>query len=121
MGAVIDEDLAGRVEVCVIGTSEMSGRGFAARRPLPAVRTKAPFPGKADPTPVAVPKTSGKEEARKPEDDAKPTRSSKAAQEEFGFGEVESRGYFEKTDRNLFDGQDLDVPTYLRKGIKITI
>jgi cell division protein FtsZ len=43
------------------------------------------------------------------------------AQEEFGFGEVERRGHFEKTDRNLFDGQDLDVPTYLRKGIKISI
>jgi hypothetical protein len=40
------------------------------------------------------------------------------AQDEFGFGEIESRGHFEKTDRNLFDGQDLDVPTYLRKGIK---
>ena len=42
-------------------------------------------------------------------------------QDEFGFGEVESRGHFEKTDRNLFDGQDLDVPTYLRKGIKIAL
>jgi cell division protein FtsZ len=45
----------------------------------------------------------------------------KASQDEFGFGEVESRGHFEKTDRNLFDGQDLDVPTYLRKGIKIAL
>jgi cell division protein FtsZ len=34
---------------------------------------------------------------------------------------VESRGHFEKTDRNLFDGHDLDVPTYLRKGIKIAL
>ena len=47
--------------------------------------------------------------------------AAKIAQEEFGFGEVESRGHFEKTDRNLFDGQDLDVPTYLRKGIKIAV
>ena len=45
----------------------------------------------------------------------------KVAQDEFGFGEIESRGHFEKTDRNLFDGQDLDVPTYLRQGIKITL
>jgi cell division protein FtsZ len=45
----------------------------------------------------------------------------KPTQEEFGFGEVESRGQFERTDRNLFDGSDLDVPTYLRKGIKIAI
>ena len=33
-----------------------------------------------------------------------------AMPEEFGFGEVESRGQFERTDRNLYDGQDLDVP-----------
>jgi cell division protein FtsZ len=47
--------------------------------------------------------------------------AAKLDQDEFGFGEVESRGHFEKTDRNLFDGQDLDVPTYLRKGIKVAL
>jgi cell division protein FtsZ len=47
--------------------------------------------------------------------------ASKSEQPEFGFGEIESRGNFEKTDRYLFDGQDLDVPTYLRRGIKIVI
>jgi cell division protein FtsZ len=52
---------------------------------------------------------------------AKNVHTQKASQEEFGFGEVESRGYFERTERNLFDGQDLDVPTYLRKGIKISL
>jgi cell division protein FtsZ len=52
---------------------------------------------------------------------SKAAASAKAQQDEFGFGELESRGYFEKTDRNLFDGQDLDVPTYLRKGIKIVL
>ena len=57
---------------------------------------------------------------------ATPTRSPNAsaprvAQEEFGFGEVESRGHFEKTDRNLHDGHDLDVPTYLRKGIRVAL
>ena len=49
--------------------------------------------------------------------------TSKPKQEEFGFqGEpAENRGSFDKSDRNLFEGQDLDVPTYLRKGIKITV
>ena len=45
----------------------------------------------------------------------------KIDQEEFTFGEIESRGHFENTDRNLFEGQDLDVPTYLRRGIKIVL
>jgi len=44
----------------------------------------------------------------------------KIDQDEFTFGEAQNRGFFDKTDRNLFEGQDLDVPTYLRKGIKIT-
>ena len=38
-----------------------------------------------------------------------------------GVTEQEVRGYFEHTDRNLFEGQDLDVPTYLRKGIKLSL
>ncbi len=43
-------------------------------------------------------------------------------QEEFLFvSEEEQRGYFDKTDRNLFDGEDLDVPTYLRRGIRVTL
>jgi len=48
----------------------------------------------------------------------------KPTQEEFGFGgnvASENRGTFDKSDRNLFEGQDLDVPTYLRKGIKVTV
>ena len=53
--------------------------------------------------------------------EARNLHAAKVAQDEFGFGEVERRGHFEKTDRNLFDGHDLDVPTYLRKGIKISI
>ena len=48
-------------------------------------------------------------------------QAAKAEQNEFSFGEIESRGHFDKTDRNLFEGQDLDVPTYLRKGIKIVL
>jgi cell division protein FtsZ len=53
--------------------------------------------------------------------DGRNVHRQKPAQDEFGFGEMESRGHFEKTDRNLFDGQDLDVPTYLRRGIKISL
>ena len=53
--------------------------------------------------------------------EARNVLAAKVAQDEFGFGEVERRGHFEKTDRNLFDGQDLDVPTYLRRGIKILL
>jgi cell division protein FtsZ len=43
-------------------------------------------------------------------------------QDEFVFNQIEEqRGYFEKTDRNEYHGEDLDVPTYLRRGIKIKL
>jgi cell division protein FtsZ len=120
MGAVIDEDLAGRVEVCVIGTSDMGGRSVPPRRaPAPTQRARPVQAGTDKPEARAahVPANAPKPAA---EAEVKAAAGVKVAQEEFGFGEVESRGHFEKTDRNLFDGQDLDVPTYLRKGIKIS-
>ena len=108
MGAVIDEGMQGRVEISVLGTSDMGTRGSLQRRPAPVRRPASPEPAE-----TAAPHEEPAEPALAP--GRKPT------QEEFGFGEVESRGHFERTDRNLFDGSDLDVPTYLRKGIKIAI
>jgi cell division protein FtsZ len=125
MGAVIDEDRPGRIEVCVIGTSEMGGRGLPARRPVPAAKSKTPtatpFAGEKE-TPAPA-KNSAEESVpvEKAATARTPANEPRIAQDEFGFGEVEHRGHFEKTDRNLFNGQDLDVPTYLRKGIKVAL
>lgn len=121
MGAVIDESLQNRVEVCVLGTSDLGGRGLAARRAVPSVpRTKASAPRaeeKSFTSSVALERLAADEAPEKPAVHTKPV-----AQEDFGFDrDVESRGHFDKTDRNLFEGQDLDVPTYLRKGIKLAL
>jgi cell division protein FtsZ len=113
MGAVIDEGMQGRVEISVIGASDMGARGVVVRRPAPPRPRPAPARADEAPRPEAVP-------APVPHEAPVPA-GPKPTQEEFGFGEVESRGQFERTDRNLFDGQDLDVPTYLRKGIKIAV
>src|SRR5882724_3527710 len=123
MGAVIDEAMPGRVEVCVLGTSDMGGRGVPPRRPVATNRSKPPFAGHGENTTTTnVAVTAPTQElTASAAATAKAVHTAKAAQEEFGFGEIESRGHFEKTDRTLFDGQDLDVPTYLRKGIKISI
>ena len=57
--------------------------------------------------------------------DSKLPRKKKQAnddQDEFTFNEEDAqRGYFEKTDRNDYKDEDLDVPTYLRRGIKIKL
>jgi len=122
MGAVIDEDMHERVDICVIGTTEMSGsrRQAATHRstpPLPARRHVAiPQPEVRRSTPPIPANASSSAEIEEAEELAL-----KADQDEFGFGEHESRGSFEKTGRNLYQGHDLDVPTYMRKGIKISI
>ncbi|MEN9661307.1 MAG: hypothetical protein RL324_256 [Verrucomicrobiota bacterium] len=129
MGAVIDEEMAGRIEVCVLGTSDMGGRG-AIRRPVTNTRRSGvvtrdilspaaePF-GKDETASAAHVATNAP--APTPRTHKETVESARVEQNEFSFGEIESRGLFDKTDRNLFEGQDLDVPTYLRKGIKIAL
>ena len=136
MGAVIDETMQGRVEVCVLGTSDLGGR-MAPRRASPAARTKTPMapaggtrtedprvgtgsvPVRVEP-PASTVKGNGGAKASQPQLPLE-LGLTQAQQNEFAFNELESRGYFDKTDRNLFEGHDLDVPTYLRKGIKIAL
>ncbi|HTX66084.1 MAG TPA: cell division protein FtsZ, partial [Opitutaceae bacterium] len=116
MGAVIDESLPQRIEVCVLGTTDLGGRGLMQRRLLAGARTNGNSnPPKAPPPKAAAPAA--------PAPDRAPAAAPppKTEQNEFAFGEIESRGLFDKTDRNLFEGQDLDVPTYLRKGIKVAV
>ena len=133
MGAVIDETMAGRIEICVLGTSDMGGRGIASRRPATPPRAKPSLVLPAEPTGETAHVPANHRRPDSQEDpaqtsllspdsaEARNIEAAKADQDEFGFGEVERRGHFEKTDRNLFDGHDLDVPTYLRKGIKISL
>jgi len=48
-----------------------------------------------------------------------PTSSSKAPQQEVMQFEPVTRGRFEKSEPTIVDGQDLDVPTYLRHRVKL--
>ncbi len=126
MGAVIDEQMQGKVEVCVLGTSDVGGR-IPVRRPATPARARTAQTQPATPAPQAEPRMSSQASGVFPatgQAAAQPVAvpSARAVQEEMMLaGEAETRGYFERTDRNLFEGQDLDVPTYLRKGIKIVL
>lgn len=115
-GAVIDPGLQRSLEICVLGKSEMD----TARVAVPE-----PASGETETTSLGL-ETEISRDARAP----RPVHSSKLSrkqkpdlnQDEFTFLEVDAqRGYFEKTDRNDYNGEDLDVPTYLRKGIRIKI
>jgi len=145
MGAVIDESMQQRVEICVLGTTDVVGRGVMPRRPQQAARARS-HPTPQTPQPQGAASAASSSPSVPPAEtvpanrgvvnssgERKTTASASAeltlvhgatkpvAQPEFTFGEIESRGFFDKTDRNLFEGQDLDVPTYLRKGIKISL
>ena len=48
-------------------------------------------------------------------------KSQKTEQHEFSFSEGEPRGEFENTEGTMFEGQDLDTPTFLRRGVRIPI
>jgi cell division protein FtsZ len=121
MGAVIDEGLQHRLEVCVLGTTDVGGRNLAPRRPSSAAARNAGTPAaeKAGAQSTAPFPVGGHSAA--PIAAASGTPPPLSEQDEFTFREMENRGHFDKTDRNLFEGQDLDVPTYLRKGIKIAV
>lgn len=132
MGAVIDEDMQGKVEIVVLGTSDIGARaGSAARRPSTLARPTRAIPQPAlrpaGELPIETESFVPAEPSAKPAPAAKVSSKSAelplapVAQDEFAFNEVESRGHFDKTDRNLFEGQDLDVPTYLRKGIRLAL
>ena len=119
LGAVIDEGKTNTVEICVIGTTDMGGfRGVRPTRSLPVVQRNSEPVKK----PVVAAKSLRKQvsagEVRKNgQMDFMPT-----IQQELGFeGMEEHRGFFEETGRNEHEGFDLDVPTYLRRGIRVVL
>ena len=108
MGASIDGSFYKQLRITIMGTV----------RGTPMVKGYAPVRAASIPPnePVAPPLKPA--DSFKPEPITKPARSS---QEEFAFSRQEqNRGFFERTQQNLYEGVDLDIPTYLRRGIKIS-
>jgi cell division protein FtsZ len=108
MGASIDGSFYNQLRITIMGTVKGPGltRGYA---PVSA----ASIPENEPAAPPLKPAESfpGKQ----------PVSSPRKSQEEFAFpSQDENRGLFERTGRNLHEGVDLDIPTYLRRGIKIT-
>jgi cell division protein FtsZ len=120
-GAVIDPERRDSLEICLLGKMEMD------RPRLKASHKAEPDSGGAPQAPGLGLLTEISQDGRKP----RPVHRSKLArkkkagdadQDEFDFiDDSVQRGYFEQTDRNEYKGEDLDVPTYLRRGIKINL
>ena len=71
------------------------------------------MPGESEPLPVAPHKKAV------PHTDEKAAAKSVPAKQEILQFEPVTRGRFEKSEPTIVEGEDLDVPTYLRKNIKV--
>lgn len=80
-----------------------------------AVRRPAPEPV---PEPVEIPKVEIFVEKPKPAPAREAEKAPTAKQETLPF-ESATRGRFEKSEPTIIDGQDLDVPTFLRKKVRL--
>ncbi len=108
MGASIDGSFYNQLRITVMGTVR-STANTKAYAPVPA----ASIPPNR---PVAPPLKS----AESFEEPASAAAAARRHQGEFAFPrQEENRGLFERTQQNLYEGEDLDIPTYLRRGIKI--
>ena len=93
--------------------------------PIPQVKTTPVIPEpRAEPRPaIALRRTAAVQPPRSPElipaHEIASTAPSKAPQQEIMEFEPVTRGRFEKSEPTIVDGQDLDVPTYLRRRVKL--
>jgi cell division protein FtsZ len=121
LGAIIDDSIQQSVELCIIGATGVAVPR-SNRAPVPATPVasspenphEASGQGQVPKAPVSPERPVHVSKLKKP------SRRTAADQDEFDFVRIEEqRGFFDRTDRNWFDGEDLDVPTFLRKGIRI--
>ncbi len=116
LGAVIDEGKQQSIEICVIGTTDLGGlRPLRTNRPASSVPAKDRTGLVLDSASSGLNTSAG---GRNP-DRLDPSTS---VQQDLGIEVSDgNRGYFEETGPNELGGQDLDVPTYLRRGIRVVL
>ena len=119
IGAHVDEQLQGRVRLLVLGQvlpSNLRTHSGATRPPLPRAFPTESRPARASASPSAP-------AASAPANAASGVTQPPEGQVEFAFSEdaVRPRGVFENSARILLNGEDLDVPTYLRRGLRLTV
>jgi len=107
MGAAIDEAHRDRLTITVIATANLMPRRVAQpvqpRQPISRPIPPRPLP-LSQPAALEIKPPTGKKESPK--------------QESLPLEGV-SRGRFEKSEPTLYNGEDLDLPTYIRRGISL--
>lgn len=102
MGTVLDAQYEGRIELVALSFESW---GAAVIQPVPAAKEAAPPAATEPPVADAFPIQPG-------------GRRSRAKGSKLSFGAT-GRGKFRDVEPTLHEGQDLDVPTYIRRGIAL--
>lgn len=113
VSAIFDESLSQSLKMCILG-----------KRGMQAAKKDTGLPKKSlESQPMSVPAAIAADaSSRVPVHQTKLNSKERVLehQDEFQFIDRDAdRGYFLKTDHNEYEGEDLDVPTFMRKGIKI--
>lgn len=98
MGTVLDQQYDGRIELVALSFESWSAA-------VPADTRKESAPTQEPPVAEAFPIQPG-------------NRKSRAKGSKLSFGAT-GRGKFQNVEPTLFNGQDLDVPTFVRRGITL--
>ena len=142
-GAAVDPRMGQRMSVTILSALEAQAPAAVAPRPAPRVVEAAPAPverkpeweieepaiptveyvdsddAMTEPEPVLVPAEPEpvRVAASAANSVAKPKRA-ETKQEQMQFEPV-ARGRFEKSEPTIVDGQNLDVPTFMRRNVKV--
>lgn len=97
LAAAVDPEREGILELCVLGTTAIGARKTVRHRKWSAVAASAPDP--ARPSDLKTP----------------------LQQAHFDFFQYAQAGAFASPQSSVHEAQDLDVPTYLRRGIRVSL
>ena len=128
-GATVDPKFTGRLGLTIIGSLPAGAFPREEVAPAPAVAAPAPIaprvaPAAPRPTPMEPPRAPERFSPPAPQPPraetarAVPNRAPATPPEPPPPPETVYRGRFERSEPTIVDGEDLDVPAFLRKGLK---
>ncbi len=118
-GAAVDPKLNGRLGVTLISSLGARDGAASPTDQKPATGTAYPPPLVRTPTnPVPATSTPTKAPAPSPEPAIAATPAARG-NAEVSITESTVRGRFERSEPTIVDGEDLDVPTFMRKNLKV--
>jgi len=119
-GAHVDENLGERVQIVVLGATDLEAGMQADVAPsaeqvmIASTKARQAHESKLRQQIKSSPKESNRVGKR--------GKKESLEQNTFDFMEEQNqRGIFDDSSRNLYEGEDLDVPAYLRRGVKVAI